>query len=237
MDQRKPWNRENFLDEIRVSIRPRLPREWHCCFVLLQREVTDTIGNVNRRHVPLSALSSHGKDFQAQPILDKHRRMNHWPATTLSNLFREAVLALGKDRLTCYIDALDECAELEIRTMIGFLRISPSRQENLASTSTSASQVDIFLIFARRTPGSSFSKTKSATKMVSQPIYSIRYKLQSAQSPRLLTKSNENRQASFFGLSSSLKFSTRIAMMVKFTQSRLDYRPSRRSSTDCSRRS
>jgi ankyrin repeat protein len=58
------------------------------------------------------------KISRLQPILDKHRRMDHWPVKILSNLFREAVLALRKDRLTCYIDALDQCAELEIRTML-----------------------------------------------------------------------------------------------------------------------
>jgi len=44
--------------------------------------------------------------------------MVHWPVKILSNLFREAVLALRKDRLTCYIDVLGQCAELEIRTML-----------------------------------------------------------------------------------------------------------------------
>lgn len=42
-----------------------------------------------------------------QYILDKQNQRDHWPVKMLSNLFREAILALGKDGLVCYIDALD----------------------------------------------------------------------------------------------------------------------------------
>jgi hypothetical protein len=53
-----------------------------------------------------------------QSVLDKQRQRDSWPIEMLSGLFREAVMALGEDRLTCYIDALDECSEAEIRNMI-----------------------------------------------------------------------------------------------------------------------
>jgi hypothetical protein len=38
----------------------------------------------------------------------------------LKSVFAEAVMHLEQDRLTCLIDALDECPEAEIREMIGF---------------------------------------------------------------------------------------------------------------------
>lgn len=45
-----------------------------------------------------------------------------WPADLLSGLFREAVCKLGRgDRLCCYIDALDEGDEDEVRDMVSFL--------------------------------------------------------------------------------------------------------------------
>ena len=53
-----------------------------------------------------------------QSVLDKQRQRDTWPVEMLSGLFREAIMALGNDRLTCYIDALDECSEAEIRNMI-----------------------------------------------------------------------------------------------------------------------
>jgi ankyrin repeat protein len=43
-----------------------------------------------------------------------------WPIDRLKNLFSEAVTQLGQDRVTCFIDALDECPEGEIRDMIEF---------------------------------------------------------------------------------------------------------------------
>jgi hypothetical protein len=43
-----------------------------------------------------------------------------WPIDSLKNIFSEAVTQLGQDRVTCFIDALDECPEGEIRDMIEF---------------------------------------------------------------------------------------------------------------------
>jgi hypothetical protein len=53
-----------------------------------------------------------------QIVLDEQRQRDNWPVEVLSGLFREAVMLLGNDGLTCYIDALDECSEAEIRDMI-----------------------------------------------------------------------------------------------------------------------
>ena len=43
-----------------------------------------------------------------------------WSRSSLKTLFGEAILELGQDRVTCFIDALDECPEGEIRDMIEF---------------------------------------------------------------------------------------------------------------------
>lgn len=53
-----------------------------------------------------------------QSLLDTQRQRDTWPVELLSSLFREAVMSLDQDHLTCYIDALDEGDEDEIRSMI-----------------------------------------------------------------------------------------------------------------------
>ena len=60
------------------------------------------------------------KVMRLENVLDEQRQRDNWPVEVLSGLFREAVMTLGDDRLTCYIDALDECSEAEIRDMIEF---------------------------------------------------------------------------------------------------------------------
>lgn len=47
-------------------------------------------------------------------------RPQNWSLESLKSIFAEAVMHLEQDRLTCLIDALDECPEAEIREMIGF---------------------------------------------------------------------------------------------------------------------
>ncbi|KAM0720719.1 hypothetical protein Q7P37_004856 [Cladosporium fusiforme] len=56
-------------------------------------------------------------------VLQAHTRSNRkgWPLGRLKSIFRETILALGAEPLTCYIDALDECAEeSEVRDMVHF---------------------------------------------------------------------------------------------------------------------
>lgn len=43
-----------------------------------------------------------------------------WPLNSLREMLSEAIFLLGGDRLTCFIDALDECPEDDIRDMIDF---------------------------------------------------------------------------------------------------------------------
>lgn len=49
-------------------------------------------------------------------------RPHKWVIESLKELFEQAVQRLGQHRLICFIDALDECAEDEIRDMISFLQ-------------------------------------------------------------------------------------------------------------------
>jgi ankyrin repeat protein len=45
---------------------------------------------------------------------------HQWSVETLKELFQQAILQLGKRALTCFIDALDECEERQIRDMASF---------------------------------------------------------------------------------------------------------------------
>ncbi|KAF2494939.1 hypothetical protein BU16DRAFT_51347 [Lophium mytilinum] len=48
------------------------------------------------------------------------KESNKWNLETLKNLFGHAVESLGRRRLTCFIDALDECEEDQVREMVAF---------------------------------------------------------------------------------------------------------------------
>lgn len=43
-----------------------------------------------------------------------------WALQLLEALFKKCVLSLGRDRVTCFIDALDECPESDIRQLVEF---------------------------------------------------------------------------------------------------------------------
>ncbi|KAM0724130.1 hypothetical protein Q7P37_000011 [Cladosporium fusiforme] len=81
------------------------------------------------------------------PRLSKHlhlRASNQqvWPVELLEEYFHDAVLHLGTDRLICYIDALDECGESDIRGMVEFF-------EDLGSTAF-ASDIRFHVFFTSR---------------------------------------------------------------------------------------
>ena len=44
----------------------------------------------------------------------------NWPRQLLENMFKKCVLSMVQERVTCFIDALDECPEEEIRELIEF---------------------------------------------------------------------------------------------------------------------
>jgi ankyrin repeat protein len=56
---------------------------------------------------------------------------SEWSINELQDAFRSAVQSLRKKRLICFIDALDECAEKDVRAMVEFL-------EDLAETAMSS---------------------------------------------------------------------------------------------------
>jgi hypothetical protein len=81
------------------------------------------------------------------PELEKlfHKRSwNHttWPVGTLEEHFRDCVLQLGARKLTCHVDALDECEESDVRGLIEFF-------EDLGSMAVSAG-VQMHICFASR---------------------------------------------------------------------------------------
>lgn len=55
-------------------------------------------------------------------VFRHHRawQLPSWPIELLQEIFKAAVLQLGKNTLTCYIDALDECEESDVRDMVEF---------------------------------------------------------------------------------------------------------------------
>jgi hypothetical protein len=57
---------------------------------------------------------------RVQDLLRAARDIKKWPLESLKSLFAEAVMGLVRERLTCLIDALDECPEVEIRELVEF---------------------------------------------------------------------------------------------------------------------
>ncbi|KAJ4165923.1 hypothetical protein LMH87_007526 [Akanthomyces muscarius] len=45
---------------------------------------------------------------------------SEWKISLLQSIFRKAILCLGTSHLVCFIDALDECEEVQIRDMLSF---------------------------------------------------------------------------------------------------------------------
>jgi hypothetical protein len=57
----------------------------------------------------------------ALPSRRRRLKRRDWPIELLKDLFNDIILALGAIKLTCYIDALDECPEPAVRDMLDFL--------------------------------------------------------------------------------------------------------------------
>jgi hypothetical protein len=59
---------------------------------------------------------------QLRPLLTKKRALSaqsqDWSLDRLQSVFRDVAESLGSERLTCYIDALDECTEDEVEDMV-----------------------------------------------------------------------------------------------------------------------
>jgi ankyrin repeat protein len=75
----------------------------------LLRQLLTAVPRLKEVLKPLAGANSTPKSWQED-----------WHLENLKTLFREAVMKLGPDRVTCFIDALDECPEVEIRDMIEF---------------------------------------------------------------------------------------------------------------------
>lgn len=72
----------------------------------------------------------------------KRLQQQGWPLELLKDVLREAILSLGQLRLTCYIDALDECQESDAKDIIKFF-------EEL-STSAVTRDVSLFVLLSSR---------------------------------------------------------------------------------------
>lgn len=77
------------------------------------------------------------KVFDKRPL-----HQSTWPIELLEEYFRDCVLRLGPEKLTCHIDALDECEESDVRDMIEFF-------EGLGDLAVSA-DVQLHVCFASR---------------------------------------------------------------------------------------
>ena len=83
-----------------------------------------------------------------QAVLDRirptflHEKIYRWEIHELQSLFEAAIRNLGQRRLTCFIDALDECEEGQIRDLVAFL-------EQLGQLATS-SQVHFHVCLSSR---------------------------------------------------------------------------------------
>lgn len=69
-------------------------------------------------------------------------RPHIWVIESLKELFEQAVQRLGQHRLICFIDALDECAEDEIRDMISFLQTT--------SADTTSAGIEFYVCLSSR---------------------------------------------------------------------------------------
>jgi hypothetical protein len=81
------------------------------------------------------------------PALESHFHQvawnfSTWPLKLLKEQFRDCVLGLGTRKLICHIDALDECEESEVRSLVEFF-------DELGSMAVSAS-VQMHVCFASR---------------------------------------------------------------------------------------
>ncbi|KAI2464765.1 hypothetical protein F4781DRAFT_411720 [Annulohypoxylon bovei var. microspora] len=68
-----------------------------------------------------------------QHILDSISLGSQWSIESLEHLFEKAICSMEKASIFCFIDALDECEEQQIRHMLSFLR---TIREQAASAST-----------------------------------------------------------------------------------------------------
>lgn len=81
-----------------------------------------------------------------RPLLNKRRtlsaRRQGWSLTLLKEVIRDAIETLESDRLSCYVDALDECTEDDVKDMVAFF-------EELGESAVS-NGVSFYVCFASR---------------------------------------------------------------------------------------
>lgn len=85
--------------------------------------------------------------FDARPdleyTLDHIPRVYQWSTDLLESLFEDTIQAMGEASLLCFIDALDECDEKQVRDMLSFLR-------NASEQAAASSRTRLHICFASR---------------------------------------------------------------------------------------
>ncbi|KAH8889895.1 hypothetical protein GQ53DRAFT_651324, partial [Thozetella sp. PMI_491] len=89
--------------------------------------------------------------FDSLRVASWNSASQQWSVESLKALFEQAVLSLGKTSLVCFIDALDECPEPQIRDMISFF-------ERVGGLTTSASITFQVCFSSRHYPHITISK-------------------------------------------------------------------------------
>jgi hypothetical protein len=93
----------------------------------------------------LSRIPNLSATLLAQPSRRRCLNRQDWPIQLLKDIFSEIVLALDSIKLTCYIDALDECSETSIRDLLDFL-------EDLSASTLRADIVFSIMLSSRHYP-------------------------------------------------------------------------------------
>jgi hypothetical protein len=93
----------------------------------------------------LSRIPNLSSTLLAQPSRRRCLNRQDWPIQLLKDIFSDIVLALDSIKLTCYIDALDECSETSIRDLLDFL-------EDLGASTLRADIVFSIMLSSRHYP-------------------------------------------------------------------------------------
>jgi hypothetical protein len=93
----------------------------------------------------LSRIPHLSATLLALPSRRRRLKRRDWPIELLKDLFNDIILALDSIKLTCYIDALDECPETSVRDMLDFL-------EDLGASTLEASIQFSIMLSSRHYP-------------------------------------------------------------------------------------
>ncbi|KAH7031147.1 uncharacterized protein B0I36DRAFT_323287 [Microdochium trichocladiopsis] len=85
---------------------------------LVEKSITGMYRSLLSQLLTLAQNLQHVLDGLELPLTGEHFKPD---LQTLKTVFQEAIMMLGRRRLVCFIDALDECDENDVRDMVQFL--------------------------------------------------------------------------------------------------------------------